>query len=57
MLGVRQSPVLTAADRALRAVAERLGRPGAFRLTPVGVCFTAEPGQRVADPYFGRPAR
>ncbi len=53
MLGVRPVPVLTAADRALRAVAERMGRPWAFRLTPVGGCFTAAPGRRVADPYFG----
>lgn len=67
MLGVTVNPTVTAADVALRRVAERMGRAGTFRLTPVGVFF-GEPGsagsaggagsvgwagQEASDPYFG----
>ncbi|MEV0000886.1 GMC family oxidoreductase [Micromonospora sp. NPDC050980] len=52
MLGVTTYPVDTGADRAMRAVAERMGVAHTFRPTPVGV-HIGRPGQRVPDPYFG----
>ncbi|MBM7490832.1 cholesterol oxidase [Micromonospora luteifusca] len=52
MLGVTTYPLDTAADRAMRAVAERMGVGHTFHATPVGV-HIGRPGQRVADPYFG----
>ncbi|TDB71726.1 FAD-dependent oxidoreductase [Micromonospora sp. KC721] len=52
MLGVTTYPVTTAADRAMRAVAERMGVGQTFHATPVGV-YIGQPGQRVPDPYFG----
>ena len=52
MLGVTTYPVDTGADRAMRAVAERMGVGHTFHATPVGV-YIGRPGQRVADPYFG----
>ncbi|SCG34348.1 FAD-dependent oxidoreductase [Micromonospora halophytica] len=52
MLGVTTYPVSTGADRAMRAVAERMGVGHTFHATPVGV-HIGRPGQRVADPYFG----
>ncbi|MEU4529259.1 GMC family oxidoreductase [Micromonospora ureilytica] len=52
MLGVTTYPVHTGADRAMRAVAERMGVGHTFHATPVGV-HIGRPGQRVADPYFG----
>ncbi|WP_089155188.1 FAD-dependent oxidoreductase [Micromonospora sp. NBS 11-29] len=52
MLGVTTYPIVTGADRAMRAVAERMGVAHTFRPTPVGV-HIGRPGQRVADPYFG----
>ena len=53
MLGVTVNPTITAADRAVRNVAVRMGRADTFRLTPVGVYFGDQPGERAADPYFG----
>ena len=53
MLGVTSNPTMTAADKAVKRVAERMGRAGTFRPTPVGVHFGAEPGREVPDPYFG----
>ena len=53
MLGVTANPTVTAADRAVKRVAERMGRAKTFRLTPVGVFFGDKPGERAADPYFG----
>ncbi len=53
MLGVTANPTVTAADRAIRRVAERMGRGKTFRLTPVGVFFGDKPGAPAADPYFG----
>ncbi|RLP90113.1 FAD-dependent oxidoreductase [Micromonospora sp. CV4] len=52
MLGVTTYPVDTGADRAMRAVAERMGVGHTFHATPVGV-HIGRPGERVADPYFG----
>ncbi|GAA5001372.1 GMC family oxidoreductase [Kitasatospora paranensis] len=69
MLGVRLNPTVTAADKHLRATAERMGVGDTFHLAPVGVFFgdgkdsdgtaKAEPGGEVPDPYFGGagPAR
>jgi cholesterol oxidase len=57
MLGVRVNPTTTPADKAIKRVAERMGRGETFHLTPVGVLFAepgvTEPGERVEDPYFG----
>lgn len=52
MLGVTTYPNQTAADRAMRAVADRMGVGHTFHSTPVGV-HIGRPGERVADPYFG----
>jgi cholesterol oxidase len=58
MLGATTYQVQTAADRAMRAVAERMGVGHTFHPTPVAVYF-GPPGQTVPDPYFGGagPAR
>ncbi|MGC4803702.1 FAD-dependent oxidoreductase [Micromonospora sp. DT233] len=52
MLGVTTYPVHTRADRAMRAVADRMGVGHTYHPTPVGV-HIGRPGERVADPYFG----
>ncbi|MEO3744261.1 GMC family oxidoreductase [Plantactinospora sp. B5E13] len=52
MLGVTTYPIDTAADRAMRAVADRMGVGDSFRPTPVGI-HLGRPGERVPDPYFG----
>ncbi|WP_091665992.1 FAD-dependent oxidoreductase [Micromonospora auratinigra] len=52
MLGVTTYPIVTGADRAMRAVAERMGVAHTFHATPVGV-HIGRPGERVPDPYFG----
>ncbi|MET8837309.1 GMC family oxidoreductase [Micromonospora sp. NPDC004540] len=52
MLGVTTYPIVTGADRAMRAVAERMGVGHTFHSTPVGV-HIGRPGERVPDPYFG----
>lgn len=53
MLGVVANPTMTAADKAIKRVAERMGRSDTFHPTPVGVLFGDQPGQEVADPFFG----
>ncbi|MEU1040191.1 GMC family oxidoreductase [Streptomyces sp. NPDC005907] len=63
MLGVRLNPTMTPSDVHLKAAAERMGVGDTFHMAPVGVFFgdgqdaegdaRAEPGERVADPYFG----
>ncbi|WP_289008228.1 GMC family oxidoreductase [uncultured Thermomonospora sp.] len=53
MLGVVPNPTMTPADRAMKRVAERMGRGETFHLTPVGVLFGDKPKQEVDDPYFG----
>jgi cholesterol oxidase len=52
MLGVRVYPRQTAADAAMRVVADRMGVGQTFHPTPVGV-FLGAPGRPVPDPYFG----
>ncbi len=52
MLGVTTYPSDTPADRAMRAVADRMGVGHTFHPTPVGV-YLAEPGRTAPDPYFG----
>ncbi|MFR9774758.1 FAD-dependent oxidoreductase [Micromonospora sp. MS34] len=52
MLGVTTYPIVTGADRAMRAVADRMGVGHTFHATPVGV-HIGRPGEQVADPYFG----
>ena len=56
MLGVVDNPVRTPADDVMEKVATDLGVPETFHPTPVGVFFGGpgqQPGERVADPYFG----
>jgi cholesterol oxidase len=50
MLGVTPNPLETAPDRALMAMADRMGRREHFRPTEVGVYF-GEAGVTVQDPY------
>jgi cholesterol oxidase len=52
MLGVVTNPLVTAADVAMKAVAEDMGVGETYHPTPVGVFF-GEPGKTVPDPYFG----
>lgn len=52
MLGATTYPLVTRADRAMRAVADRMGVGHTYHATPVGV-FIGSPGRRAADPYFG----
>ena len=56
MLGVVENPVHTPADQVMKKVADDMGVGDTFHPTPVGVFFggpDAEPGERVADPFFG----
>ncbi len=59
MLGLTRNPTTTAADVAMRQVADDMGVGHTFSLTPVGVFFGEQPGRTVEDPYFGGsgPAR
>ncbi|MEO5877774.1 MAG: GMC family oxidoreductase [Streptosporangiaceae bacterium] len=59
MLGVVQNPTMTAADKVIKKVADRMGKGDTFRLTPVGVFFGKHGGAVTEDPYFGGegPAR
>lgn len=52
MLGVTVYPYVSPADEIVKKVAEKMGVGGTFHHTPVGVYF-GQPGERVADPYFG----
>lgn len=52
MLGVVRNPHVTAADVAMKAVADEIGVGHTFELAPVGVYF-GDPARTVADPYFG----
>lgn len=56
MLGVVENPVRTPADDVMEKLATDMGRGDTFHPTPVGVFFGGpgqEPGEKVADPYFG----
>ncbi|MGW1027121.1 GMC family oxidoreductase N-terminal domain-containing protein [Streptomyces sp. NPDC002577] len=65
MLGVRLNPTMTPSDVHLKATAEAMGVGDTFHMAPVGVFFgdgkdaggsdarKAQPGQEIADPYFG----
>ena len=57
MLGVVTNPTMTPSDVALRTVAEEMGAGDTFGMAPVGVFFgrdgRKEPGEEVADPFFG----
>ncbi|HXY45546.1 MAG TPA: GMC family oxidoreductase [Acidimicrobiales bacterium] len=57
MLGVVTNPTMTAADEALKKVAEEMGVGDTFEMSRVGVFFgredRLEPGVEVDDPYFG----
>jgi cholesterol oxidase len=59
MLGVVTNPEMTAADEAMKAVADEMGVGHTFQRTPVGVLFGDRPGEVVPDPFFGGvgPAR
>ncbi|WP_216915454.1 GMC oxidoreductase [Nocardia noduli] len=52
MLGVVRNPHMTPADEVFKKVADDMGVGDTFVQTPVGVFF-GEPGETVADPYFG----
>ena len=52
MLGATTLPFTSLGDDVLRKVGERLGVGHTHHPTDVGVWF-GEPGERVADPYFG----
>ncbi|HYI10041.1 MAG TPA: GMC family oxidoreductase [Thermoanaerobaculia bacterium] len=52
MLGVAENPLETAADQAMRQVADQMGVGHTYHRTPVGVYF-GRPGVEVDDPYFG----
>lgn len=52
MLGVVVHDDDDPADQLLRELGEQLGVGDTYRKTPVGV-FLGEPGETVADPYFG----
>jgi cholesterol oxidase len=52
MLGVVANPTTTASDVVIKQVAEDMGVGETYHRTPVGVYF-GEPGETVADPYFG----
>ncbi len=52
MLGVVQNPHEDPADQLLRELGEELGVGDTYKRTPVGIFF-GEPGETVADPYFG----
>ncbi|GAA3227225.1 GMC family oxidoreductase [Actinocorallia longicatena] len=53
MLGVVQNPAMTAADKVMKKVADRMGKGDTFRLTPVGVFFGKHGGSVEPDPFFG----
>jgi cholesterol oxidase len=56
MLGVVENPLRTPSDDVMEKVANDMGVGETFHPTPVGVFFggpASEPGEKVADPYFG----
>jgi cholesterol oxidase len=57
MLGVVTNPTITPSDMEMQRLAGQFGKSDTFHATPVGVFFgrdgAQEPGQTVADPFFG----
>ncbi|WP_030175922.1 GMC oxidoreductase [Spirillospora albida] len=53
MLGVVRNPTITAADKVIKRVAERMGKADTFVKTPVGIYFGDGGGVESDDPYFG----
>ncbi|MBN9619320.1 MAG: GMC family oxidoreductase, partial [Actinobacteria bacterium] len=57
MLGVVTNPTTTPSDIEMQRLAEQFGKADTYHPTPVGVFFgrgeALEPGQTVADPFFG----
>ncbi|HJQ42513.1 MAG TPA: GMC family oxidoreductase [Jatrophihabitantaceae bacterium] len=57
MLGVVTNPTETPSDVEMQRLADQFGKSDTYHATPVGVFFgrdgNLEPGQTVADPYFG----
>ena len=51
MLGAAENPSVGPADKAVKQLAEEIGRADHFKPTKVGVYF-GEPGKTVSDPYF-----
>ena len=51
MLGAAENPSAGPADKAIKQLAEEIGRAEHFKPTKVGIYF-GEPGKRVPDPYF-----
>ncbi|MCP4417806.1 MAG: GMC family oxidoreductase [Chloroflexi bacterium] len=52
MLGVRENPLFWPADHRLQEIANEMGQGHTFEPTPVAIFF-GDPGETVADPYFG----
>ncbi|HWE88440.1 MAG TPA: GMC family oxidoreductase [Pseudonocardiaceae bacterium] len=52
MLGVVANPTVTPSDEVMQKVAADMGIADSYHHTPVGVYF-GQPGERVADPFFG----
>ncbi|NBQ98365.1 MAG: GMC family oxidoreductase, partial [Microbacteriaceae bacterium] len=52
MLGVETNTYMSPADIELKKAADQLGYGDSFQMAPLGIHF-GEPGQEVADPYFG----
>jgi cholesterol oxidase len=53
MLGVVETPNDDPADQLLKELGEELGVGDTYRKTPVGIFFGEQPGETVADPFFG----
>ncbi|NDE69247.1 MAG: GMC family oxidoreductase, partial [Microbacteriaceae bacterium] len=52
MLGVETNTYMSPADIELKKAADQMGYGDSFQMAPLGIHF-GEPGQDVADPYFG----
>jgi len=53
MLGVAQNPYFSAADKAMKQVADQMGVGHTFKLAPLGVYFGDGIGVKSKDPFFG----
>jgi cholesterol oxidase len=52
MLGVETNTFMSPADIELKKAADQMGYGDSFQMAPLGIHF-GEPGEEVADPYFG----